>query len=126
MPESALAGLLEHAEQTMDSEVQSAMDEMLKKSPLDASRKNEIDTSLERALSGIARRIDRGVKIELRVGPIPEDNADKSEDHVELPLNAVENIKLVQSKLDKLRFVRLDGEPILNLPQSIDEDNGDS
>ena len=84
----------------------------------DKERKNELINAVNISLNKIANRIDRGFNIEVRVAPLPKPNDPEKEDN-ELR-KAVESI---QSAASNMQFMKLDGKPILKLPEGNEEAN---
>ncbi len=65
----------------------------------------------------MANRVDRGFNIEIRVEPIL---VEKDEDQQEN--ETIEDIQIILDAMDGLEFMKLEGEPILHLPESTGED----
>jgi hypothetical protein len=75
----------------------------------DSSRKNELKNSLRITLNRWANRIDRGYNVEVRIEP---PKGAKPEDAVN------ESVKIIREASETLQFIRLEGSPILSLPES--------
>jgi hypothetical protein len=80
----------------------------------DAGRKNEIGNALHLSLNMLANRIDRGYNIDVRIGP-PHSNAKKEEN---------EAVATIKAATPSLQFIRVDGDPILSLPEKEESDEG--
>lgn len=114
-----LKGIEEHAEEIMGKTITKVKEEIIEKYPLDnEGRKNELENALGGALRKIANRIDRGFNIEIRVEPIAETEGEENEEGQE---EEKQNIKLIQSAMKEMEFIKVDGEPILHLPETISE-----
>jgi hypothetical protein len=83
---------------------------------LSKNRRNELAVELRLAMDRIANRIDRGYNIEIRVAPIQEQKQEGTEEDKAKDIR--EQIKLIQEAGKTLRFLKLQGEPILSLPES--------
>lgn len=83
----------------------------------ESGRKNELENSLRISLQKLANRIDRGYHIEVRVGLLPEPETE--DDATDEDLKA--NTDAIQKASKQLEFIRLEGEPILSLPEVEEE-----
>jgi len=81
----------------------------------DTPRRNELSNELNKALIEIAKRIDKGYNVEIRVPTDDSSEAASKDIHIDT-INAV---------LKNLEFIKLDGEPVLSLPETIEEGNDD-
>lgn len=90
----------------------------------DESRRNELKNSLKITLKGIAARIDRGYRFDVRVGPSTQDDAEgdgESDEH----LKNSDAVQIIEDHREGLQFLKLEGEPILELPTAQTEDKDD-
>ncbi len=120
VPNKELKGVLNHANNMMKEEIEKLIPELLDKyyDNKDKARRNELTTELRFSLNKIAKRIDKGYSVEVRVQPLSEkeqaagkgEQASKDAEHIQVILAASKN----------LEFLRLEGEPILTLPESQD------
>lgn len=78
----------------------------------DMERKNELTNAVRIALNKIANRIDNGFNIEVRVAPLTK--SDEQEKENKELRKAVESI---QSATANMQFLKLEGKPILKLPE---------
>lgn len=111
-----LKGIEEHAEEIMGKAIEKIRDELIGSSPIaEKGRKNELSNALGMALSKLANRIDRGFNIEVRVAPVElnEESEEESED--------TKNVRAIEGAMKEMKFMNIDGKPILHLPESIDE-----
>ena len=114
-----LKGIEEHAEEIMGKAIEEIKQDLLSRYPLgDQGRRNELSNALGPALKKLANRVDRGFNIEVRVQPIvkteDEEDAASEEDQA--------NIQAIQSAMKEMEFMKLEGEPILHLPESTDDE----
>lgn len=118
--DNQLQGIDEHIAERMDKGVDEAVDELFVEMEIaisDDSRKNELKISLKRSLSDVAARIDRGYQFDVRVGEILEDtNEDSSE--AEEQSRLASSLQLIENSREGLTFLRLEGDPILQLPSA--------
>ena len=108
-----LKGISDHAEEIMGNAIEQIKAELLERYPgEDGGRKNELANALGPALKKLANRIDRGFNIEVRVEPL-DDIEQESKD-------VQEQIKTIQSAMSEMEFMKIEGGPILNLPENTD------
>jgi len=120
VPDKNLAGIEDHANTLMNDGIKKLTEELLTtyyKSE-DKGRRNELTTALNLALTKIASRVDRGFNIEIRVEPLEVDGDEESDSTPEEETH----ISVIQSASKNLQFMRLEGDPILKLPESLDND----
>jgi hypothetical protein len=105
----------------MAKEIDALVRELLSKAKgLDRERRNELRKELKDSLSAIANRIDRGYMVEIHAGDLPDPEDDQEETPAdEETRHAVEAIL---ERQERLKFANLTGEPILQLPEAIDDD----
>ena len=117
VPEDQTSDIEKHANKLIDTGVQKLSLEIVDKFYVgdDTGRKNELIKATRISLNRIANRIDRGFNIEVRAAPIDKDK--------EGPGNAkvVEQIQMIQTATQGMQFLKLEGEPILRLPEGTDD-----
>ena len=79
----------------------------------DKPRSHELSTELEKALIEIAKRIDKGYNVEIRI----------SDEDIDEETTKSEHINTIKATLKNLEFIKLEGEPILSLPETFEEFN---
>ncbi len=110
-----LSGVDQHANTLMEDGIQILVEDLIRdyhKNP-DEARKNELRVEAKYALNRLAKRIDKGYGIDVRIEPyIGDENIETDVDDrlVETILQASKNIQ----------YVKPAGEPILTLPDSED------
>ncbi|MFA9430022.1 hypothetical protein [Egicoccus sp. AB-alg2] len=122
VPPEALEGLKRHVEATMEQGLERVVEELKTEFPehLDGHRRNELTSELLRSLRKLANRIDAGYSVEVRHEPLPEPEED-AEDPVPTSQEDLAYSRLVRERLPGLRFIKLDGPPILQLPEGPDD-----
>ncbi|MBF8265457.1 MAG: hypothetical protein HW384_1321 [Dehalococcoidia bacterium] len=120
VPRKSLKGVENHANIIMVKGIDKLVTELLKKyyKNKDEGRRNELDTELHYSLKAIATRIDKGYSVEVRVQPISE-KQQASEKNDKVPKDT-EHINTILGVSKNLEFLRLEGDPILTLPESQD------
>jgi len=83
----------------------------------DPGRRNELCNALTIALNKLANRIDKGFNVEVRCEPLGTREKGTPPPDPEL-LHA---LKTIQSLAKNMQFLKLDGQPILKLPESIEK-----
>ena len=113
-----LQGVLNHANNKMKNEIEKLIPELLDKyyDKKDEGRRNELTTDLHYALLTIAKRIDEGYSVEIRVQPLSEE--EKAAKKGGRASADAEHIQVILAASKGLEFLRLEGEPILTLPES--------
>ena len=109
--EAALAGVSEHAEALMERGVTETASKMMGEYGRDDSsgRNHELEIELKFSLKRIASRIDRGFNFEVRIGPPVTDEVPGSDQ--------AKQRATIDSATSTLQFLKLEGEPILNLEE---------
>jgi hypothetical protein len=118
VPEKQTAGIEEHANTAMENGIETLTLEILEKyhHGKDGHRKNELGNAIRVSLNRIANRIDRGFNIEVRVEPMKE-VAPESDD----AKKKAEQITAIQAATKNMQFMKLEGAPILRLPESVEK-----
>ncbi|MCY3567849.1 MAG: hypothetical protein OXH38_04440 [Chloroflexi bacterium] len=120
LSDDQLRGVDKHIAERMDQGVDETVDELFIEMEIavsDDSRRNELKVSLRRSLSGVAARIDRGYQFDVRVGEILED-VDKDGSEVGERSSLASSLRLIENSPEGLTFLRLEGDPILQLPSA--------
>jgi len=77
----------------------------------DSNRKNELEVALKISLTKLANRIDHGYHIEVRIAPTAPPGDAKGRKEYE------EAVVTVSAAAPAMRYIRLEGDPILSLPE---------
>ena len=126
MPDDVMQRINEEADSRMDNNIDVMVDRLLDEYPVkDKGRKNELRTELRQSLKKIAGRIDRGFNIEVRVNPeaLPEIDEDAEEAEDEETAQKRQDYEVIQSTARVLQYRKIEGEPILSLPEPEDDDD---
>ena len=118
VPEKEMSGIENYANNLMIKGIEKIAVEMVNEyhKKDDKERKNELTNAVRISLNKIANRIDQGFNIEVRVAPLPKpDNQEKENKELR---KAVETI---QSATANMQFLKLEGKPILKLPEGKEE-----
>jgi hypothetical protein len=112
LTDKELQPIKKKADLAIIEEVEKLAPELLEKyyKKEDTSRRNELSNALKKALIEIAKRIDKGYNVEIRV---PIDVSDE--------ISKDANVNTIISVLKNLEFIQLEGEPILSLPETANE-----
>jgi hypothetical protein len=125
VPKKNMTGIEDHAKGVMEKGIEVIIRELMKefRGTVDSGRKNELTVELKLALNKLSNRIDSGFNIEVRM-QAPGDLAegDKENDETERKL-VIKHYKDISSVAKNLQFLKLEGDPILHLPE---EDKGKS
>jgi hypothetical protein len=118
VPPDKLKGLEDHAKDLMKENIETIAIEITSESPvLDPNRKNELTNQLRISLTMIANRIDKNYNIEVRMSAPQKEGEDTQAD---------EALKTIQHATPSMQYMRLDGDPILQLPEPEKKDSEDS
>lgn len=113
-----LQGVEEHAEEIMEKAIEKIKTDLIANTPVaDEGRKNELSNALSMDLRKLANRIDRGFNIEVRVEPIEIDEESEEEESED-----VKRVQAIEGAMKEMKFMNIDGKPILHLSESKDED----
>lgn len=114
VPDEQTSGIEKYANQLMETGIEKAAAEIVEDfyKVDDRGRKNELTTSVKISLNMLANRIDKGFNIEVRAEPLEEN--EEAEDQEEVR-SAVARI---QSASSGMQFLKLEGQPILKLPEA--------
>lgn len=111
-------GLAAQADTVMRVEVERFVDRLLETSNQvsDMDRVNELRTDLVKQTMELARRIDRGYRVDLQareLEPTPEDGEAAADDETRVAVDEV------LAARDRLKVFKLSGKPILSLTESV-------
>lgn len=114
VPEQDMSGIEKYANQLMENGIDKiavdVVNDYHKKD--DKGRKNELTNAVRISLNKMANRIDHGFNIEVRVAPIPKPKEEEKENK---ELNKA--IEAIQAATANMQFLKLEGKPILKLPE---------
>ena len=101
----------------MDKKLSEIKQELMVDCPVEEETdRNDLDNALGFALKKIANRIDRGFNFEIRLAITQQDSDDDEEAEEES-----EEVKVIQAAMKEMEFKNIEGKPILNLPEEIEE-----
>lgn len=114
VPDDQTAGIENYANQLMGDGIDKVSLEIVEQfyKGKDKARKNELTNSVRISLNKLANRIDQGFNLEVRVEPIPKDVSGRAEN-----ATIQKAITLIQSATTNMQFLKLEGKPILRLPE---------
>jgi hypothetical protein len=112
----SLAPIEQHASQIMDESIRAESQKLVKESPVETTRRNELKNLVSKALWRFARRLDEGYNFDVRASESPSASQDEAES------KAAESIREVRKSLD---FINVTGERILQLPPGIESNSKD-
>jgi len=113
-----LGGVDRHPKSVMEEAVSGLVNENLDRffKNDDQGRRKELAIDQRIASNKIANRIDKGYNMDLRVEPFPKGEEESQEEKE--TSEEVERIQEIQSLSKSLQFLKLEGDPILRLPES--------
>ena len=117
-----LESVTRDADGKIDKEIDALIEQLLAQAEVkpDPDRRNELEHELRRALRSLALRIDRGYVMDVRVGQLPPPAEDEAEENVDEKLRRI--VDEVFERQERLQYTNLTGEPLLELPESIDQE----
>lgn len=121
VPEDQTSGIKDYVNTLMENGVEKLSVEIVEKfyHRNDKARKNELVTATKISLNRIANRIDRGYNLEVRVEPLQKPpQEDKGTKEV------LEKIQMIQAATKNMQFMKIDGPPILRLPEGKEKPKG--
>jgi hypothetical protein len=115
--EEDISGIERHANKLMENGIEKASAEIVNDfyAGDDKGRKNELTTAVRISMNKIANRIDHGYSVEVRVAPLQ--SADPRSKDEEL----TSAIALIESAYPNMQFLKLEGQPLLKLPESAEK-----
>jgi hypothetical protein len=116
-----VAGLEEQANSMTRQEIEDFVARLLdeRSSTDDPDRENELRTDLTKQTMELARRVDRGYRVDLQARELPLTEDTEPPDRAE-ERAAVDDVLAVRRRL---RAFKLTGKPILGLPETTDQDD---
>lgn len=117
-----LTGIEDHANSVMEEGIDKFVKELISAylPKGDIGRKNELSTELKYSLKKLANRIDRGFNFEVRMEE-PEVAAENPDDASEEEKTLLQAHSKVAQASETMQFLKLEGEPILQLSESKSE-----
>lgn len=117
----SLKGIEEHANGMMEKGIETLVKDLLNDfyKNGDDGRRNELKVELRFALKKIANRVDRGFNLEVRMEQ-PEPT-EPSESDANARDETSKHFERIASAAQTLSYVKLEGEPILSLPESSED-----
>ncbi len=118
VPNEKTKGIKEHTNSLMGGEIEKITVEIDEKfcTVNDDGRRNELKNAIRISLNKVANRIDKGYNIEVRAEPLEEPEEGKeASDADEIHIS---NIAIILDVSKNMQFMKLTGEPILQLPES--------
>lgn len=124
LKEKEMQGITDHSNEIMKEGIKTLTVEIVNKYYVgnDDNRKNELANSVKISLNKIANRIDQGFNIEVRAEPEEETDEETGENNQHDENQAF--IRKVIEASETLRFLKLDGERILGLPEKSEPEKG--
>lgn len=112
VPNESAKGIEEYANQHMERGIEKVTVEIMNQfyTGNDGGRKNELTNAVRISLNKIANRIDNGYNIEVRCEPLGAATPEESKGQRAA-------IAAVQAASKNMQFLKLDGKPILRLPE---------
>jgi predicted transposase YbfD/YdcC len=120
VPEEVTSQLEDHANQVMETGIEKFSVEIVNEFYLgkDKGRKNELKIAVRMSMNELANRIDRGFNVEVRCQAVDLDEIEDDEQRA----RAANAVQTIQSASANLKFLRLEGDPILKLPARSETD----
>lgn len=104
-------------QEKLDIAIGTQAEKLLDAGKLKGTRRAELDSELSWALRALFARVERGMRIEVRVEELPEKKDGEEANSAERQL-----IESVQKIAKDLHFPRIEAEPILSLPKSAENE----
>jgi len=120
IPSEELKGILNYPNTIMKEGIEQLTTDLLNKyyDKKDEGRGHELTTELRFSLNKIAKRIDKGYSVEVRVQPITEE--EQATGKGGKTCENAEHIQVILAASKNIEFLLMEGEPILTLPESPD------
>lgn len=117
VPDKRTEGIEHYANELMSDGIDKLSTEIIEKfyKKDDKERKNELTNAVIISLNKIANRIDKGYNFDVRVEPLSEPEA---QEKAQSDPTLLENISIIENASKNIQFMKLEGSPILNLPES--------
>lgn len=118
LKEEDMKGISKHANSLMKNEIEKLAIEIVEEyyRKNDGGRKNELTNAVTLSLNKLANRVDQGFNIEVRAEPLEEisEEAQESEEGQKIR----KYVDRVISAQETLQFIKMEGEPLLSLPEN--------
>ncbi len=113
-----------HINTKMDKAIEKLAREIMAKyyKPSSMARKNDLTNALRISLNKLANRVDRGYNIEVRVAELPKEEFQEGQEKSE-PTEEIRYFEVIKKAVPNLQFIRLEGEPVLRLPEAVTAEN---
>ena len=121
VPDKETTGIENYANQLMEKGIEKIAIEVVNEHHKkgDKARKNELTNAVRISLRRFANRVDHGYNIEVRVEPlVKQEGQDKEEPELQGAIAAI------QSASRNMQFMKLEGKPILSLPEGEEKPQG--
>lgn len=117
VPQKALKEVSNHANGIMQKGIEQLVKELIDKyyKKDDDGRKHELSNELTLSLNNIAKRYDNGYSIEVRVAPLIKESENSKKD--DASHKDASYIKEIMAASKNIEFIKLEGDPILTLPE---------
>ncbi|MFA5344291.1 MAG: hypothetical protein WC381_10045 [Kiritimatiellia bacterium] len=117
VPEDQTTGIETYANNLMETGIDKIAVEVVSEyhKKDDKGRKNELTNAVRISLNKIANRIDRGFNLEVRVEPLAKKNDQEEDKRLQTAIAAI------QAATANMQFVKLNGQPILRLPEAVEK-----
>lgn len=113
LSDETLQGITDHSNSFMENAINDIVIKIgAEYNSLEEGRKNELLNGVRISLNKIANRIDQGFNFEVRI-EMPAKKAEGKETEKES-----KEITAIKTASESLQFIKLDGEPILSLPEN--------
>jgi len=117
VPKKDMSGVEQHANALMENGIKILVEDLIgqyHKNP-DKARKNELKIEAKYALNKLAKRIDQGYGLDVRIEPTIENEETENTPDEEIVNTIIEASKNIQ-------YIKPSGKPILTLPDSQEDD----
>lgn len=116
-----LKGVEDHAKSVMEKGIEIVIKELMKefKSTVEPGRKNELTIELRLALNKLSNRVDSGFNFEVRMQAPDEIEGDDQKDDQAMQELDRKHYDDISSAAKNLQFLKLEGDPILHLPEEV-------
>jgi len=118
VPDKETTGIIKYANQLMENGIEKiaveVIDEYYKVG--DDGRKKELTNGIRISLNKIANRIDHGFNIEVRVAPTQAKKSEGEEDE-----KLQQQIATILAATTNMQFMKLEGQPILKLTETVEK-----
>jgi hypothetical protein len=118
VPNDAVTGVEKYANEMMETGIDKIAVEVVNQYHKndDEARKHELTNAVRISLKKIANRIDHGFNLEVRVSATSKKSESEQEDE-----ELKRGVAAIQSATANMQFLKLEGQPILRLPEKADK-----